>query len=200
MSPPVLASTSAQAPTGLGVTGGFVHDGDETMMTGRVWTVVRASYRAPDGATFSREVVRHPGAVAVVAVDGDGVVLVRQYRGPVDRQVLEIPAGLRDRADEDPAAAAGRELEEEAGLIAGRLEPLVTYNTAPGFTDEEVIVYLAEDLRPVERRADGVEERFMTIERLALDDVPAALTDGRIIDGKTLISLALLVQRRQAGA
>jgi ADP-ribose pyrophosphatase len=99
-------------------------------------SLVKATFEAPDGTEFTRDVVRHPGAVAVVAVTDDRrVLLVRQYRGPVDRELLEIPAGTRDVEGEPPQETARRELSEEAGVRAGELRLLARVLNSPGFCD-----------------------------------------------------------------
>ena len=117
---------------------------------GRIFDVVTDQVTMADGTVAARDVVTKRGAVAVVAVDGDGqVVLVRQYRHPVRQYCWEIPAGLLDVDGEDPQATALRELAEEADLTAGRVEHLLSLYTSPGFTNEQTHVYLARDLSPV---------------------------------------------------
>ncbi|MGQ0520210.1 MAG: NUDIX hydrolase [Actinomycetota bacterium] len=150
-------------------------------------------YAAPDGSEFEREVVHHPGAVSVVPVldGGATVLLVRQYRSAVDRELLEIPAGKRDVDGEEPAVTAARELEEEVGMRAGRMEKLGEFFNSPGFCDEHSHVFLALDLTPCDASAQGVEERHMTIERVAMDDVAGLVAAGAIVDAKTIIGLCL---------
>jgi 8-oxo-dGTP pyrophosphatase MutT (NUDIX family) len=154
--------------------------------------LVTGSFEAPDGERFERTYLRHPGAVAVVPVDGASVVLVRQYRPALGRQLLEIPAGTLDKgAHESPAACAERELAEEVGAVAGSLVDLVSYAVAPGVSSEELHLFVATDLTFGETAADGIEEQTMTVERLAVADVDAAIADGRITDAKTIIGLLL---------
>lgn len=169
---------------------------DETVVfEGDRITVGRARYEAPDGSAFERDVVHHPGAVAIVPLvdDGNAVLLVRQYRAPLDAHLLEIPAGLRDHEGEAPEDTARRELVEEVGMRAGRIEKLCTFHNSPGFCDEQVHLYLGLDLEPAEDGQDlqGVEEAHLTVERVALDDVPRLIQDGRLTDGKTIVGLAL---------
>src|SRR4029077_20884458 len=114
------------------VTDGFSHLGDRLVHQGHVWHVAVGTVRAPDGREFERDIVRSPGAVAAVPLlfDAEGnasVVLVRQYRAPYDDYVVEIPAGMRDVDDEPTEVTAYRELIEEVGLRAGRLEPLIQF-------------------------------------------------------------------------
>jgi ADP-ribose pyrophosphatase len=139
--------------------------------------------------------VHHPGAVAVVAVDGDEAVLVRQYRVPLGDVLLEIPAGKRDVHGEDVEVTARRELEEEVGLRAGSLELLARFHNSPGFCDELIHVFLAAELTPVPMRRDGAEEQTMTIERVRLDDVPLLIAAGELRDAKTIIGLTLARER-----
>lgn len=168
---------------------------------GHVVTLVEATFVDPDGEEFEREIVHHPGAVSVVPVldDGETVVLVRQYRSPVDTLLLEIPAGKLDVDGEPPEVAAARELEEEVGYRAGSLERLAAFYNSPGYCDEHSIVYLARELVACELSAQGVEERHMAIERVALSDVPAMIADGLLVDAKTIIGLTLARAQLQRG-
>ena len=151
---------------------------------------------ADDGSEVHRTVVRHPGAVAVVPVDGDEVVLIRQYRAPVGRSVLEIPAGKLDVAGEDLEDAARRELEEEVGLRAGSLDLVASMWTAPGFTDEKMWVYVARDLTAVAARPHGVEEHHSEVVRLAVADLPELLGSDYFEDAKTIVGLSAVVGYR----
>jgi ADP-ribose pyrophosphatase len=176
---------------------GFSKRGERVVHAGHVVTLVDASFVGPDGETFEREVVHHPGAVSVVPVldDGDTVVLVRQYRAAVEAELLEIPAGKLDVDGEARDGAAARELEEEVGYRAGRLEKLAEFYNSAGYCDERSTVFLALDLEPCEQAAQGVEERHMAIERISLGDVPAMVADGRLADAKTIIGLTLARER-----
>ena len=121
---------------------------------GSLISVAVGRFAAPDGEEFERDVVHHPGAVSVVPIvdEGKGVMLVRQYRAAVDRDLLEIPAGKRDVAGEPPEVTARRELEEEIGMRAGRLEQLAEFYNSPGFCDEHSFVFMALDLEAVRHR------------------------------------------------
>ncbi len=171
---------------------GFGHLGDELVHRTVIFDVVTGRFTAPDDSTFERAIVRHRGAVGVVALVDDAVVLVRQYRAPIDDHLLELPAGIRDVDGEDPGLTAIRELAEETGLRAGRVEHLTTYFTAAGFTDETVHLYQAFDLVPEERNTHGPEEAWMTIEHLPVAEIGDAIASGRIVDAKTIIGLQLL--------
>ena len=176
---------------------GFRHLGDDEIASLARLRVVRGRFEAPDGSTFERDVTRHQSVVAMVPLRDDGtVVLVRQYRGPIDAEILEIPAGLCDVEGEDPLATAARELREEVGLEAGTITQIAGYHPAAGFADQFVRLYLATDLREVRDAREGVEEQHMTLERIHLDDAPALIASGQIIDGKTIIGLLLARELR----
>lgn len=179
---------------------GFVHLGDEERLRGWRISVVEAAYRAPTGERFTRDVVRHPGAVAVVPVTRRGtVLLVHQYRGAVDRWLLEIPAGTRDVAGEAPEVTAARELEEEVGVRAGSLEQLATILNSPGFCDEETLLYLASDLSEGITSRHGHEEEGIEVVEVDFDDVDAMVADGRLTDAQTVLGLLLARSRLGAG-
>jgi ADP-ribose pyrophosphatase len=175
--------------------GDFRHLGEREIWRGHVVTVVEAEFESPDGERFEREVVRHPGAVSVVAVEDGAAVLVRQFRAPLNALLLEIPAGKRDVDDEAPEVTAHRELAEEVGLRAGRMDLLAEFYNTPGFCDEHAHVYLATELSAVDGSAQGPEERHLTVERLALADVPARIAAGDVQDAKTIIGLLLARER-----
>jgi ADP-ribose pyrophosphatase len=165
-----------------------------------VWRVVVAEFESPEGERFHRDVVRSPGAVAVLPLifDPEGnasVLLVEQYRPPYERTVIEIPAGMRDVDDEPPEVTAQRELIEEAGMKAGRLDHLVDILPSPGLTDSVTIIFLATECSPVERDLHGPEEQHMTLLHLPLVDALAMIDGGEIQDAKTVVGL-LATQRR----
>ena len=164
---------------------------------GPLISVATGTFVAPDGETFERDVVHHPGAVSIVPVvdEGASVLMVRQYRAAVDRDLLEIPAGKRDVIDEPPEATARRELEEEVGMHAGRLEKLAEFYNSPGFCDELHYVFMALDLDPCDKDLQGIEEQHMTVERVAFDAVPEMIASRKIIDAKTIIGLTLARER-----
>jgi 8-oxo-dGTP pyrophosphatase MutT (NUDIX family) len=183
---------------------GFEMLGEEVLHRGWVITLTRARFRDPDGTIFDREVVRHPGAVAVVAVtDARSVLLVRQYRPAVDRWLLEIPAGTCDVEGEPETSVARRELAEEVGHAASEMTLLTRCAITPGFCDELSAVYLATGLTPVPLDRQGIEERHMTIEEVPLERVDALVDDGSVIDATTILGLSLAARRlrgRRAGA
>ena len=175
---------------------GFRHLGDESIADLARIKVVRSTFEAPDGSRFTRDVVRNQQVVAMVPLHADGTVtLVRQYRGPIDAEILEIPAGLCDVEGEEPTATAARELVEEVGLVADHLELVARFHPAAGFCDQFVRLYLATGLTEVDDARQGPEEEHMTVERVALHDVPAMVADGRLIDSKTIIGLLAARER-----
>jgi 8-oxo-dGTP pyrophosphatase MutT (NUDIX family) len=170
--------------------------GERLIHQGSVISLAVGTFEAPDRHRFEREIVHHPGAVSVVPlVDDDTVLLVRQYRAPLDRELLEIPAGKRDVADEPVEVTAHRELEEEVGMLADRLDLLARFHNSVGFCDEESYVFLARDLRPTATDLQGVEEQHMTIERVPLDHVASMIEASEITDAKTVIGLTLTLRR-----
>jgi ADP-ribose pyrophosphatase len=174
----------------------------ETVYEGRIISLRRDTVAMPGGGDSVREVVSHPGAVAVVAVDGeDRVVLLRQYRHPVGGYLWELPAGLRDEDGEPPLETAKRELAEEVQLAAGRWSLLTTSLSSPGFCDEQVSVYLAEDLSDVDR-PDGFtvehEELDMTVERVPLEEAVQRVFDGGIRNATAVIGVLAAAQARDS--
>lgn len=160
-----------------------------------------------DGRQAQRDVAVHPGAVAIVAVDPEGrILLVRQYRHPAGRSLLEIPAGTLDRdpatgASEDPDLAARRELEEETGCRATRWERLTDFWTAPGFATERIFLYLATGLLPAgpDRLAPDEDEALVLV-RLPWREALAAAERGEISDAKSLVGILWLARRLGAEA
>lgn len=170
---------------------------EEVLAEGFRFTVARVRYETDGGDTFERDVIHHPGAVGVVPLHDDGTVtLVRQHRAALGVDLLEIPAGLRDVEGEDDATTAARELVEEAGLAAGRVERLAGFHNSAGFSDEQVAIYLATDLTEVDDDRQGPEEQAMTVERVPLDVAIGWIDDGTITDAKTVIGLGAVARRR----
>jgi ADP-ribose pyrophosphatase len=173
---------------------------EETILTrrivhhGRVMDFEVYEVRLPDGRTAQRDIVTHPGAVAIAALDADGqVLLVRQYRTAAARTLLEIPAGTL-HPGEDPLLAAARELREETGFAPGKLESLGGIFVAPGYTSEYIHLYLATDLSAAPLPMD--DDEFIALERLPLDEALAAIESGAICDAKSVTAL-LRLDRRQ---
>ncbi len=169
--------------------------GGETVYSGRLVDVRIERFLHADGEEVTREIVRHGGAVGVLAHDQERVWLVRQPRESVgEPHLLEIPAGRLDVEGEEPPAAAQRELAEEVGLGAHSWEPIVTYYTGAGFTDERVHLFHATDL--YEHSADSGENERIEVVRWPLANIAEALAECR--DAKTLIALQWLALRLNA--
>jgi len=174
---------------------GFEPLGGETVYHGRFLDVRVERFRHPDGETVTREMVRHRGAVGVVALDGEHIWLVRQPREAIgEPELLEIPAGRLDKDGEQPLEAAQRELAEEIGRGARSWEPLLSYYSSAGFTDERVHLFRATGLH-------GASAESGENERIEIVPWPLARLDEAIVechDGKTLIALLWLARRLNA--
>lgn len=158
---------------------------EETAWTGRIFSVSRLHVELPDGREAIRDVLRHPGAVAVVALTDDGrICLVRQYRTAIDRVTVEIPAGKLDPG-EDPLECAHRELLEETGFTAKKMAYLTTIATTVGFTDEVIHLYMATGLEFKKSSPDADE--FMNVDLVELPGFIDAVLDGRVEDAKTVV-------------
>ena len=182
---------------------GFRRRSETVVHEGYVWHVALAEFEAPDGSLFTRDIVRSPGAVGVLPLvfDAEGnpsVVLVAQYRPPYERQVIEIPAGMRDVDGEDAGEVARRELIEEAGLDPGRLDLLTEILPSPGMTDSVTTLYLATDCRPVPHDRHGPEEEHMEILHLPLADAIDMVERGEIADAKSVVALLMAERRLRA--
>ena len=150
----------------------------------------------PSGGKTKREIVEHGGCTAIVAIDSeDNVLLVRQYRKPVEKVLLEIPAGGIE-PDEDPLLGARRELEEETGFTAEKWERLSTFYTSPGFCTEYMHLYLATGLRPVKRAADDDEN--IELVRVPLRKAPELIASGEVCDAKSIAGLLMVLRRARA--
>jgi ADP-ribose pyrophosphatase len=164
----------------------------ERIYSGRVLNLDLDTVTFPNGSTGQLEMIRHPGASAVLPFldDPDGanprVVLIRQFRHATDDFIYEIPAGRLD-AGETPQTCAARELAEETGYSAARFELLTTIYTTPGFTDERIHLFMATGLEPGLHRREADE--FLELHRLPWDEVQGLIRTGRIVDGKTLTAI-----------
>ena len=162
------------------------HD-EEMMFEGRRFRVVRMRRVGSDGREHIRDIVRHPGAVAILPLLDDGrICLLRNYRDTVGRELIELPAGTREPAEE-PAETARRELIEETGYRAGRIELLCVFQTSPGVLDEQMFLYLATELQPGEAAPEPGEE--LTPLPVTREEARAMIRRGEIEDAKTLVGL-----------
>ena len=165
----------------------------EEVFQGRVINLSVLDVRLPDGTQSKRELVKHPGAVAMVALDDSNhALLVRQYRIAAQRVMLEIPAGTL-RANEPPLKCAERELQEETGYRPGKLEAIGGMFVAPGYTTEFIHLYLATDLHESRLKMD--DDEFIEVERVPLAEAMAMITRGDLIDGKTIAGLMIVARR-----
>ncbi|MHB8430151.1 MAG: NUDIX hydrolase [Acidimicrobiales bacterium] len=175
--------------------------GERVLRRGWAISMVEAVFEDPEGNLFTRDVIRHPGAVAVVAITGSSsVVLVEQYRPALDRWILEIPAGTADVTGEGAEETAKRELAEEAGLAASRIEPLARCALTPGFCDQYSTIFLATDLRAVPTHRMGPEERHLRSTEVPLSEFDARVDGGSIIDASTILGVSLARRRLQSRA
>lgn len=159
--------------------------GEDTVWQGRIFDVSRLQVRLPDGRQALRDVVRHPGAVAIVALTDDGrICLVRQYRTALGRVTVEVPAGKLDPG-EDPLDCAERELLEETGMRARNMAFLTTIASSDGFADELIHIYMATGLSF--GASDPDADEFINVDLVALGELVDAVLDGRIEDAKTVV-------------
>ncbi|MGP1574194.1 NUDIX domain-containing protein [Selenomonas sp.] len=166
----------------------------ESIYDGVLLHVKRDTVVLPNGKEAVREWVKHPGAAAVLPIFSDGtVLLVRQYRYPVGRVTLEIPAGKLDASTEDPLACAMRELSEETGYTAKSYEKLTTIGTTVGFSDEYIHIYAARDLQAGEQHTD--EDEFIHVVKMPLEEAVQRVKKGEIFDAKSVTAILLTALR-----
>lgn len=182
---------------------GFRRISERTIHEGHVWDLALVEFEAPDGSSFTRDIVRSPGAVGVLPLvfDAEGnpsVVLVSQYRPPYERAIIEIPAGMRDIEGEDASDVARRELIEEAGLQAGQLDLLTEILPSPGMTDSVTTLYLATECTAVPHDRHGPEEEHMELLHIPLVEAVAMVERGEIADAKSVVALLLTDRRLRA--
>ncbi|MBC8032467.1 MAG: NUDIX hydrolase [Pyrinomonadaceae bacterium] len=159
---------------------------------GRVFEVTLDTIREGD-TTYEREVVHHPGSAVIIPIFDDGTIaLVRQYRHPAVRYLLEAPAGTLERG-EAPEEGAARELEEELGFVAGRLEKLTEFFVSPGFCEEKMWVYLATEMTQTEQRLE--DDEIVEVVRIPFSQALSMITTGEIDDAKTIIGVMLAAPR-----
>ena len=160
----------------------------ELVYKGKILNFYEDYMALPNGNTAVWDFIEHKGAAAVVPVTSDGkILMVRQYRNALERYTLEIPAGAVNYLGEPKEECAARELEEETGYRAGKLEWLMNVNTTVAFCNELIGIYVAQDLIPTSQHLD--EDEFLNVEEHDLDELLAMVYDGRITDGKTAAAL-----------
>ncbi|WP_303105091.1 NUDIX domain-containing protein [uncultured Mitsuokella sp.] len=169
----------------------------EDVFDGVLLHVKKDTVKLPNGRTATREWIKHPGASSVIPVFPDGsIILVRQYRYPIDQVTLEVPAGKLDLPDEDPRFCAERELSEETGYKADKIEKLTTIATTVGFSNEHIHLYVATGLTPGKQHTD--EDEFINVVKVPMKEALEMVRDGRIIDAKSVVSILMVSQQQKA--
>ncbi|QGQ47105.1 NUDIX hydrolase [Metabacillus sediminilitoris] len=159
---------------------------------GRVIDLFVEEVKLPNGKTSTREIVKHPGAVAVIAITSENkILMVEQFRKPLGRTLVEIPAGKLEKGEE-PEATAKRELQEETGYTCGELRPLISFYTSPGFADELVHLFIAENLEKLTVAAELDEDEFLDVMEVTLDEALEMIQNKRIYDAKTAYAVQYL--------
>lgn len=163
---------------------------EQTIYEGNYLTLTNITVELPDGNITNRDIVKHPGACAIIPfLDNNKILLIEQFRKPLEKTILEIPAGKLD-LNEDPLICAHRELEEETGYRAKNMIYLGSIATAPGFCDEIIHLYKATDLYIGTKSCD--EDEFTEVKSFTLNEVKTMIKSGEIIDTKTISILAYL--------
>ncbi|WP_078545923.1 NUDIX hydrolase [Litchfieldia alkalitelluris] len=169
----------------------------QTIFEGKIIDLHVEDVELPNGKTSKREIIKHPGAVAVIGVTKeDRILMVRQYRKPMERVMVEIPAGKLEKGEE-PIVTAARELEEETGYVCEKLTPLISFYTSPGFADELVHLYVAENLQKKENAASLDEDEFVDLLEVTLEEALDLLDKREIYDAKTAYAIQYLQLQRK---
>ncbi len=169
----------------------------EQIFTGKVLSLQVDDVELPNGKYSKRELIKHPGAVAVIAItDENKIVMVEQYRKALEQSIVEIPAGKLEPGEE-PSVTVARELEEETGYVSGKMEHIISFYTSPGFADEIVHLYIATDLQKQENSAACDEDEFVEVIEISLEEAQQYIKEKRIYDVKTAYAVQYL-QLREA--
>lgn len=164
----------------------------EKIFEGKVIKLKVDEVKLPNGKTSKREIINHPGAVAVIPLTSEGkLVLVRQYRKPLERVIYEIPAGKLEKGEE-PIKSAEREVEEETGYLCEGLEHITSFYTSPGFADEIVHLYFTDQLKKAENRAAMDDDEFVDTVEVTLDEALELMKEQKIYDAKTAYAVQYL--------
>lgn len=171
----------------------------ETIYEGRIIDLKIEEVELPNGKRSSREIIKHPGAVAIIAMtDEKKIVMVQQYRKALEKVIVEIPAGKLEKG-EKPEHTAIRELEEETGYICESLTPLISFYTSPGFADELIHIYLANNLTKKENPASLDEDEFVDVVELTLEEALEYMKEQKIYDAKTVYAVQYLQVKQALG-
>lgn len=161
----------------------------EVLYEGKIISLRVEEVELPDGNLAKRELIKHPGAVALIPITAEGkIVLVKQYRKALNRILIEIPAG-RIEVNEEPRLTAIRELEEETGFGAEEVRYLQSFATSPGFADEVIHLYVAEGLYKIDNPADGDEDEFISLLEVTIEEAEQLVMTGEIFDAKTAFAI-----------
>lgn len=161
----------------------------EKIFTGKVISLKVDDVILPNGETSKREIINHPGAVAIIAItDNNKLLVVEQYRKALERSIIEIPAGKLEKGEE-PIVTARRELEEETGYTTDSLEFVQAFATSPGFADEIIHVFLARNLKKLQTPVQMDEDEFVELMEVSLEEAQAMMADERIYDAKTAFAV-----------
>jgi ADP-ribose pyrophosphatase len=168
------------------------------LFEGRVIDLVFEEVLLPNGKTSTREIIKHPGAVAVIPITEDGrIIMVEQYRKALERTLVEIPAGKLEEGEE-PEATARRELEEETGYGCESLTHLISFYTSPGFADELVHLYVAEGLKKKNNKLQLDEDEFVEVLSVSLEEATQLIQEQKIYDAKTAYAVQYLQLKKAA--
>ena len=169
----------------------------EQIFDGKVLSLRVDDVELPNGKHSKRELIKHPGAVAVIAItDENKIVMVEQYRKALEQSIIEIPAGKLEPG-EAPSVTVARELEEETGYVSGKMEHIISFYTSPGFADEIVHLYIATELKKKENSAACDEDEFVEVIEISLEEAQQYIKEQRIYDVKTAYAVQYL-QLREA--
>ena len=161
----------------------------ERIYEGKVINLKVDEVTLPNGHTSKRELIEHPGAVAILAITPDKkIIMVEQYRKALERSIIEVPAGKLEKG-EAPETTAMRELEEETGYTAESLELIQSFSTSPGFADEVIHLFLAEGLRKAESGAVLDDDEFVELLEVSIEEAEKMMQDNRIFEAKTVFSV-----------